>query len=383
MTDASWLRPTAAYIHLPFCAHHCGYCDFAVAVGKDERRAEYLRALAAELRRLESPRPVDTLFFGGGTPTYLTSRELERCLDDVLTWIPLHAGHEFSVEANPGTLDADKIKLLVDRGLTRISLGCQSFHPELLKVLERDHVPVDVHRAVELVRRHELTLSLDLIFGVPGQSSAMWDADLDQALALEPDGIATYGLTYEKGTRLWKQWRANEVQPVGEESELAFYERAMDRLEGAGFVHYELSNFARPGKECRHNQVYWANDAYYGFGMGAAEYVGGVRRLNTRDLSTYVRKALAGESTAFQSECLPPRERALETIGQNLRRIQGIERDRFRSQTGFVLDEIAGPAIERLMELRLLEDDGDRVRLTRRGKCVADAVIAEFWKRPM
>ena len=281
-TSYPWLVPTAAYVHLPFCAHHCGYCDFAVAVGQDDRRGDYLRALAAELHRLETPQPVDTLFFGGGTPTYLTTRELETCLGDVLRWLPLKPGHEFSVEANPGNLDADKVKVLVDHGVTRVSLGCQSFDEGLLRTLERDHRPADVLRSIDILRRHDLTLSLDLIFGVPGQTEALWDADLSQVLELEPDGIATYGLTYEKGTRLWKQLRDHQVQPVGEDCELTFYERAMDRLEAAGFVQYELSNFAKPGRECRHNQVYWANDAHWGFGMGAAEYVDGVQPGSTR-----------------------------------------------------------------------------------------------------
>jgi oxygen-independent coproporphyrinogen-3 oxidase len=294
--------------------------------------------------------------------------------------LPLNPGHEFSVEANPGTLDADKVKLLVEHGVTRVSLGCQSFDEATLRVLERDHRPADVFRSIDILRKHDIALSLDLIFGVPGQTAALWDADLTQVLALEPDGIATYGLTYEKGTRLWKQERAGQVQPVGEDCELAFYEQAMDRLGAAGFVHYELSNFARPGGECRHNQAYWANDAHFGFGMGAAEYVGGERRLNTRDLAGYVRKALAGESTAFQTERLPPRERALETIGQNLRRLRGIERIDFRERTGFELDGFVPEALSKLSSLEMIEDDGNRVRLTRRGKCVADSVVAEFWK---
>jgi oxygen-independent coproporphyrinogen III oxidase len=379
-TSYPWLTPTAAYVHLPFCAHHCGYCDFAVAVGMDERRGDYLRALAAELTRLQAPRPVDTLFFGGGTPTYLTTRELETCLADVLRWLPLNPGHEFSVEANPGTLDADKVKLLAEHGVTRVSLGCQSFDESTLRVLERNHRPADVGRSIDLLRNCDLALSLDLIFGVPGQTAAMWDADLSQVLAFEPDGIATYGLTYEKGTRLWKQERAGQVQPVGEDFELAFYERAMDRLGEAGYLQYELSNFARPARECRHNQAYWANDAHFGFGMGAAEYVDGERRLNTRDLSGYVRKALAGESTAFQTERLPPRERALETIGQNLRRLRGIERADFRMRTGFDLDRFVPEALARMSSLGMIDDDGERAQLTRRGKCVADSVIAEFWK---
>ena len=380
MIEPPWIWPRAAYIHLPFCAHQCGYCDFAVAVGKDDQRAAYLKALAAELTRLQTPQPIDTLFFGGGTPTYLAASELEACVDSVLAWLPLKPGHEFSVEANPGTLDDEKLRILVDRGLTRLSLGAQSFDPDLLRVLERDHQPADVFRAMELARRYDISASIDLIFGVPGQTTEQWRRDLDLALSLNPEGVATYGLTYEKGTRLWKQRRDGGILALDEENERTLYDTAIDVLEAAGYVHCELSNFARPGKECRHNHVYWANEAHFGFGMGAAEFVRGVRNLNTRDFGTYIRRAETGRSPVFQTETLPPRESAFETIGQNLRRRMGIQRRRFREQTGFSVDDLASAAITRLVELNLLRDDGENLFLTREGKCVADNVALEFWK---
>jgi oxygen-independent coproporphyrinogen-3 oxidase len=367
--------PRAAYVHVPFCAHRCGYCDFAIAVGRDELIDPYLDALAAELATLAQPRAVRTLFLGGGTPTYLSAVQLAHLLRDVTRWLPLEAGHEFTIEANPGTLDAEKVAVLADHGVTRVSLGAQSFQPHLLRVLERDHEPEDVPRAVEVVRRRIGEVSLDLIFGVPGQTFADWDADLRRALALEPDHLSTYGLTYEKGTPLWKQRRRGLVRALDEEAELALYAHAIDTLEAAGFEHYEISNFAQPGRRSRHNQVYWASEPYYGFGMGAARYIEGQRELNTRDLRTYLRKVRAGESPTIQSELLPPEERARETMAMQLRRAEGIDRRAFREQTGFDLDSLAGPAIARHVELELLADDGEKVRLTREGKYVADAVI--------
>jgi oxygen-independent coproporphyrinogen-3 oxidase len=368
------------YVHIPFCAFHCGYCDFAVAVGKDDRRDDYRRALIAEAKRLPTPQPVDTMFWGGGTPTLLSATQLEAYLRAMLEAFPLRAGHEFSVESNPGTLDADKVRVLAEHGVTRVSLGSQSFHAPLLQVLERDHVPADVPRAMAAVRRHLENVSLDLIFGVPGQTLEQWRDDLRAAIALEPTHVSTYGLTYEKGTRLWKQRRAGKVSAVPEETELAMYELAMDLLEAAGYEHYEISNFARPGFRCRHNAVYWANHAYFGLGMGAAKYLRGVRALNHRDLDAYLRLALAGEPTEFQSETLPPRERALETISIQLRRREGVERRSFATETGLSLDGLAAPILARLVELGLLEDTGTHVSLTRRGRCVADAVISEFWR---
>jgi oxygen-independent coproporphyrinogen-3 oxidase len=194
-------------------------------------------------------------------------------------------------------------------------------------------------------------------------------------VALAPDHLSTYGLTYEKGTPLWKQREHGEVRPLDEETELALYIHAIDTLEAAGFEHYEISNYARSGRRSRHNQVYWANHAYFGFGMGAARYLLGRRELNTRDLRGYLRRALSGESVVMQSEELPPTERARETMAVQLRRVEGIHRQSFRDQTGSDLDELAGPAIARHVVLGLLEDDGTRVCLTRPGKYVADTVI--------
>jgi len=372
-----WMWPRAAYIHVPFCAHHCGYCDFPIATAQDHLIELYLDALAAELSTLGEPQPVRTLFLGGGTPTHLSAGQLERLLSTILRWLPLRAENEteFSIECNPDTLTADKIAVLADHGVNRVSLGAQSFHADLLHVLERAHDPAEIGRAVERVRRRIENVSLDLIFGVPGQTPTQWRADLDRALALAPDHLSTYGLTYEKGTPLWKRRQHGQVRPLDEDAELSLYALAIDVLESAGFEHYEISSFARPDRRCRHNQVYWANEAYFGFGMGAARYVLGRRELNTRDLQRYIRQALSCESVIWQSEELSAEERACETMAVQLRRAEGIDRVAFHAQTGFDLDALAGDALARHVEQGLLADDGRSVCLTRHGKYVADAVI--------
>jgi oxygen-independent coproporphyrinogen-3 oxidase len=282
---------------------------------------------------------------------------------------------EFSVECNPDSLSADKIDVLADHGVTRISLGAQSFHGDLLRTLERAHDPEEIGRAVERVRRRIDNVSLDLIFGVPGQTESQWRADLKSALTLEPDHLSTYGLTYEKGTPLWKRRRRGLVRALDEDAELSLYAQAIDTLESVGFEQYEISNFARPGRRCRHNQVYWANEAYFGFGMGAARYVLGRRELNTRDLHRYIRQSLSGESAVMQSEELGPEERARETMAVQLRRAEGIDRVSFQNQTGFVLDALSGEAMVQHIDQGFLADDERSVRLTRRGKYVADVVI--------
>jgi oxygen-independent coproporphyrinogen III oxidase len=374
--EPPWLWPRAAYVHVPFCAYHCGYCDFAVVAGRDDLIDDYLAALATELSTLGTPTPVQTLFLGGGTPTHLSPAQLDRLLTNVARWLPLTgAAPEFTVEANPDTLTGDKVAVLADHGVTRVSLGAQSFHPHLLQTLDRAHEPAQIPRAVETARRRIAQVSLDLIFGVPGQTAEEWNDDLQRALGLEPDHLSTYGLTYEKGTPLWKRRRRGELVALNEDAELGLYATAIDTLGSAGFEHYEISNFARPGRRCRHNETYWANEAYFGFGVGAARYVRGRREINSRDLNAYIRNARAGEPCAFQSEELDPVERAKETMAVQLRRCDGIDRVAFRTQTDRDLDAVAGPALEKLVGQGYLDDDGRRVCLTRQGKYVADAII--------
>lgn len=344
----------------------------------------YLQALEKELRRLGQPRPVRTLFVGGGTPTYLPLPLLEGLLRLLNQWLPRQAvageaAPEFSVEATPESLDPEKLALLRSYGATRLSLGVQSFNERALQALERRHTASAVASAVAWARRQGLTVSMDLIFGVPGTTLADWSADLESALALKPDHLSTYGLTYEEGTRLWKRRQRGEVHPLPEDIEAAMYEWAIDQLTGVGFEHYEVSNFARPGYRCRHNETYWANEAYYGFGVGAVRYVYGWREGNVRGTREYIRRQLADEGVTAWREQLPPWERACETLAVQLRRREGVQRHRFREQTGFELDELLGPAGTEVVEENLLEDDGTSLRLSRRGLLLADAVIARLW----
>lgn len=370
-----WVSPRAAYIHIPFCAHHCGYCDFAVVTGQDHQIDLYLEALGVELSHLREPHPVDTIFFGGGTPTHPSARQLRQLLATVREWLPLRPEGEWTIEANPDNLDAERLEVLAEGGVNRLSIGIQSFHEHVLSSLDRRHRAEQIPRILERARDVIPNFSLDLIFGTPGQSPDEWISDLNRALEFGPSHISTYGLTFEKGTPLWKQMRHGIVQPLDEVAELQMYLDAIDILESAGFEQYEISNFARPGQRCRHNEVYWANEAYLGFGVGAARYVAGRRELNTRSLDGYIRKVLAGESPTFQSERLGPTERAIETVAIQLRRAEGIACEAFRDQTGIELDSLVGPRIREYVSLGLLADDGGSVRLTRRGKCVADAVI--------
>jgi len=371
-------EPSAAYIHVPFCAHRCGYCDFTVVAGKDHLIDRYLCALEMELATLERPRTIQTLFIGGGTPTHLDASQLSRLLAIVRFWFPLADRTEFSIEANPAGFDREKIDCLADCGVNRVSLGVQSFANPILKFLERDHDAAQVEAVVALLSRRIENFSFDLIFGVPGQSPALWSQTLARAVALGPRHISTYGLTFEKGTRFWSRRAKGDLRPVAEECERAMYAAAMDELADAGYEQYELSNFARPGYRCRHNETYWAGRPYYGFGPGAARYLGGRRETNHRSVTTWLARVLGGRSPVGDVDVLSPPERAREALVLGLRRREGVSRDEFRKLTGSDLETVAGTAIGRHLVSGLLERTAEGIRLTREGRFLADTVIVDF-----
>ncbi|MFM7150589.1 MAG: radical SAM family heme chaperone HemW, partial [Gemmataceae bacterium] len=339
----------------------------------------YLEALEAEMTsRLGSSTLIETLFLGGGTPTHLDPSQLQRLLDLLARWLPLNSGAEFTIEANPESFTGEKAHLLARSGVRRVSLGAQSFQDPILKSLDREHDAASIVRAVEWVRERAMTVSIDLIFAVPHQTLSDWRRDLEAAVHLRPEHISLYGLTYEKGTPLWKRRERSLLTPLSEDQELEMYEFGMGFLEEKGYEQYEISNFALERHRSRHNQTYWANEAYHGFGLGAARYIQGAREVNTRDLMGYIRKAIAGEDVTQNSETLSPRERARETLALQLRRMSGIERTAFREQTGFTVEELAREPLEWLIREGFLRDREGRVHLSGKGKPLADAVISQL-----
>jgi oxygen-independent coproporphyrinogen-3 oxidase len=370
--------PKAAYIHVPFCVHRCGYCDFTLVARRDDLIGDYLQALELDLQSLRQPQPVETLFLGGGTPTHLPPLDLARLMKLVRDWFPLEAGHEFSVEANPAGLTVEKIRILADAGVNRVSLGVQSFDDEVLKFLERDHRKADILLAVENLQKHIPNISLDLIFGVPGQSRETWQASLQAAIKLKPRHVSTYGLTFEKGTAFWNRLSKGAILRTPEDLERDMYALAMDDLRAAGFEQYEISNFAKPGFRCRHNETYWKSLPYFGFGPGAARYENGRRSMNHRSVTTWIKHMLAGESPIMDMEQLSEEDRARELCVLGLRMCAGVDRAEFETRTGCSLESLAATAIKHHLENGLLEQTESHLRLTREGRFVADSVVADF-----
>ncbi len=390
----------AAYIHVPFCRHRCGYCNFTLVAGRDDLIEAYLEALGRELGQLGESHEVDTLFFGGGTPTHLPPEQLQRLFGIVRRWLPLAPGGEFSVEANPidlakgsgvfggkhsGKIEKeippktpDPLGVLRDAEVTRISLGAQSFSPRKLALLERDHSPADIERAYRAARDFAKSVSIDLIFGVPGESLANWKQDLQAALALAPDHISTYGLTFEKGTSFWSRLSHGDLSRADEDTERQMYEAAIDTLTAAGYEHYEVSNFARPGHRCRHNENYWLGGQHFAAGPGAARFIGGVRQTNHRSTTTYISRVLSGQSPIAETEQLGREDAARERLVFALRRLEGIDTSEFAANTGFSVEDLGGGVLTRLIDHGLLELAASRLRLTRQGLMVSDSIWPEF-----
>ncbi len=379
---ASNEKPVAAYIHVPFCRHRCGYCNFTLVAGRDDLIVAYLDALTIELSWLDGPHPVQTLFLGGGTPTHLPPKQLERLLAVVRQTFPLASGGEFSVESNPidlcDAVGSERTRVLAEAGVTRVSLGVQSFDPAKLALLERDHQTGQIEQAVAQARTFAQSVSLDLIFGTPGETLASWQSDLTRALALAPDHLSTYGLTFEKGTAFWTRLARGELARAAEDDERAMYLAAIDTLTAAGYEHYEVSNLARPGHRCQHNETYWTGGQYFAAGPGAARFIAGRRETNHRSTTTYIQRVLAGQSPVAESETLGPEDAARERLVFALRRLEGIDLATFAAVTGYSATELGGAALARFVELGLLQQTGKRLSLTREGLLVSDAIWPEF-----
>lgn len=370
--------PRAAYVHVPFCARRCGYCNFSVVANRPDLMNSYLQAIARELAWLGLPRPVDTLYFGGGTPTQLSTDQLGRLLETVLAWHPLTPGGELTVEANPADLSGAKLKLLAAYGTTRISLGAQSFDTAKLEFLQRDHQARHIREACDAARHYVDQVALDLIYAVPDETLSTWSADLAAAVASAADHLSIYGLTIEKGAPFYGRLRRRAFREVVSPLQRSMLALAIDRLGEAGFEHYEISSFAQPGKRCRHNETYWLGEGYFAAGPGAARYVGGQRSMNHRSTSTYLRRVLAGASPIAQQETLPPEDRARERLVFALRRLEGVDRQAFAAATGYEIDALVGAELVELVRLGLMTDDRKRVRLTREGFFVSDAIWPYF-----
>jgi oxygen-independent coproporphyrinogen-3 oxidase len=369
----------ALYVHVPFCAAKCRYCDFySLPIGQS-RTAEFLRALAAEMRaqarRLR--KPLASVFVGGGTPTSIGAPGLAELLAIPAGW--LDSKTEFSVEANPGTLDARSVEVLLSAGVNRVNLGVQSLRAQELQTLGRIHSPQQARDAFNMLRQSGLqNLGLDLIYGIPGQSLQSWHASVAEALDFRPEHLSCYALSFEEHTPLWQDLQAGLVEQMDEAEQEACWRHAISAAADAGLEHYEVSNFARPGRQCLHNLTYWHNMPYIGLGPGAASYFGGVRRTNDPDLSAYVRALLSGQSPPSSQEQLTGRNAMAETVMLALRLTQGLDLQAFEDRYGQDVRQVFGRSISRHIQTGGLEVQACHLRIAASAMFVSNEILVDI-----
>ncbi|MDA0215177.1 MAG: radical SAM family heme chaperone HemW [Planctomycetota bacterium] len=367
-----------AYFHVPFCRHKCHYCDFYSFVDTEDRALAYVQRLEEELQdALEFLTvPIETVFVGGGTPTMLGADLLARMLASIRRTLPIATSAEWSVEANPETVNEAVADALAQSGVRRVSLGAQSFNPKLLKALERDHDPASVDRAVGLLRKAGIPqVNLDLIFAIPGSTIADWEADLLRALSIGPDHLSAYGLVYEPNTPLTVKLRKGSVTRLPEDDEAEQYEFVVEKLAKSGYERYEISNWSLPSMACRHNILYWENADWWAFGPSAAGHGNGVRWRNIPRLATWLENRPS--APVEEIECLGADANAGESFMLGLRLMKGMPLERVERL--LKCGENA-PRRRRSIETftvdGLLEQVDGHLRLSARGFMIADTVLS-------
>ena len=367
------------YIHIPFCISKCIYCDFNSIVMKSQIVDEYLNAIESELQAINGKYSFTTVYIGGGTPTVLNEIQLSKLLDIISKHVDVFNLKEYTIEVNPGTLNDEKIFALKNSCIDRVSIGIQSFNDKYLKLLGRIHTAKEAKDIFSSLREKGFEdISIDLIYGYPTQTLNEWKTDLRECLILDPEHISAYCLTYEQGTPLVGMTDSGKLKKLSEEEELNMYEHTNDFLGNKGYKHYEISNFAIPGKECQHNTVYWENREYIGIGAGAFSYNNGERCCNIKDVKEYISAVKAKKNLICFSEKLPQEKRASEILIMALRMTSGISEKEFFNRSGCNLTELYGTQLNILAQAGLINFDDERVKLTRKGLSLADSVMMEF-----
>lgn len=372
-------RVAGIYIHVPFCQGRCIYCDFYSTTEGEEWKSRYVDALLAELRMRRDELPlarVHSIYIGGGTPSQLPARALAGILNEVCRLFPVDSDAEVTVEANPDDVTPEWLAALSHTPVNRLSMGVQSFDDALLRLIRRRHTAQQAVRAVEQAARHGISnVSIDLIYGLPTQTMEQWQADVRQALALDVQHLSAYSLSYEEGTPLWRMLEQGRIEEADEELSLRMYEHLIDSTRAAGFTHYEISNFCRPGRHSQHNSAYWHGVPYLGFGPGAHSYDGmRTRRWNLSDLKGYVQAA--GSMPPHQSEVLTDDELYDETVMTRLRTSEGLSLDLLTAAYRAYCMAQAEPHLR----AGRLEQAGSTIRLTRQGIFTSNDIISDLMR---
>ncbi len=376
------MNPLGIYLHIPYCLHKCGYCDFNSHPENREESEIYVSALLLEIDhyapRLAGKR-VSTIFFGGGTPTILPPASLDEILGRVKSLFNLSSDCEITIEANPATVKQETLAKIRSSGFNRISIGVQSFDADELKLLERVHNEEEIHTTIDRARLAGFdNLSIDLMFGLPGQSPEKWKSHLQQALKKQPNHISAYSLTIEPATSFFKLHERGLLILPPEDTQLEMFQTTIETMQSAGYEQYEISNYARPGFQSRHNLNYWDNGEYLGLGAGASSYLSAERFKNTNLPSRYIREVQAEGSAVESTETLAPLHAMGETIMLGLRRLKGIAIEDFEKRFQISFKKVYGKVIDPLLTDGLITINQNHMALSRKGLYLADSVILKF-----
>jgi oxygen-independent coproporphyrinogen-3 oxidase len=379
------IRPpqNGIYVHIPFCASKCHYCDFnSYALGQ-AKTEPYVRALLSEIERaadgIPSETRFDTVFFGGGTPTLCTAEQLARILDALRSRLNLRPDAEITAEGNPGTVTARQLEAMREGGFNRVSFGAQAFDDRMLRSIGRVHNCEQAEEAIVLARAAGFrNVNTDLMFGLPGQTLPAFRETLSRALDLGVPHLSIYGLIVEEGTAFGRWYEEGKLDLPGDAVEREMYDLVMEATAARGYEQYEISNFAQPGFRCEHNQIYWRNEPYLGFGAGAVAYWNGVRRTNCLLPGEYIRRIREGRPLAIEEESLEPVDSLGETLMLGLRMLDGVDLESLRRRYDLNPLDLYSSHIKRMADLGLLALDGSNMHLTRAGLPLANDVWAGF-----
>ena len=370
-------KPTSAYVHIPFCTQICYYCDFSKVFIKNQPVDSYLEHLLEEFRSYDIQK-LRTLYIGGGTPTALSASQLEVLLKGLTENLDLSVLEELTIEANPGDLDADKIAILKNSAVNRVSLGVQTFDNKMLKKIGRSHLEKDIYENIDRLKLAGFdNISIDLIYALPGQTMEQVKENVAKAIGLDIPHMSLYSLILENHTVFMNRMRRGKLPLPKEELEAEMFEYIIAELERAGFEHYEISNFSKIGFESRHNLMYWDNAEYYGIGAGASGYVNGIRYKNHGPIRHYL-SAVEEGNARITEEHLSQKEQMEEEMFLGLRKKSGVSMARFEEKFGRSFDELYGEIVRDLVQKGLMQIEGDRVRMTKRGLFLGDTVAERF-----
>lgn len=371
----------SVYIHIPFCQQICHYCDFTKFFYNEKLADEYMDALKNEIETNISgiKNKVKTIFIGGGTPTALNIHQLEKLLTLIDNKFDIAKCEEFTIEANPGDFDEDKAKMLTSFGVNRVSLGVQVFDDQMLEQLGRLHKVKDVYQTINTLKRNEFSnISFDLIYALPNQTVENFRQTLDEALQFQLPHYSAYALQIEPKTVFYQRHKKGKLHRPPQEDEVEMYEMLRSMMTDKGIMQYEISNFAKPGYESKHNLTYWNNDYYYGFGAGAHGYLPGKRTCNIRPLPHYVKQALENGKPVLNTEIIGTKENIEEEMFLGLRKREGVNKSKFAKKFGLSMDKLYNMEINQLINKGWLMEKDDSICLTDQGLLFGNEVFERF-----